>query len=133
MSNVSLRTFISQTPEQQREAWYDWFCRTSTLPYKTTVMTQRLRGFLKAAGDKIDLDTHYVWFKNNCPMVGRLYDDFRIAKLDNNNVVYNVVPATGFQRNFGHAELWMKVNGTFTNVIGEGKNFRDVKEFIKTN
>ena len=34
---------------------------------------------------KVDLETSYVWFKNNFPMTGPMYDDFRIADIENNN------------------------------------------------
>src|SRR3989339_672703 len=37
------------------------------------------------AGGKVDLETCYVWFKNNCPLNGPLYDDFRIADIETNN------------------------------------------------
>ena len=32
-------------------------------------------------GGKIDMGNSYVWFKNNCPLDGPLYDDFRIADM----------------------------------------------------
>ena len=132
MDKVSLRTFLTQTTEQQQVAWYDWFCRDSSLPHKTKILAQRVRGFVKAAGDKLDQDKHYVWFKNNCPLYGSLYDDFRIADIETNNTVYCVVPASGFDSKFGQAELWMvKEDGDFCNVLGDGKSYRDLKAYIK--
>jgi hypothetical protein len=41
-------------------------------------------------GGKVDLETSYVWFKNNCPLNGPLYDDFRIADIENNNNLFVV-------------------------------------------
>ena len=36
---------------------------------------------IKGGGIKVDLNNWYVWFKNNCPLNGPLYDDFRFADL----------------------------------------------------
>lgn len=132
MDRVSLRTFLAQTPEQQNDAWYDWFCRDTSLPYKTKVLTQRLRGLLKAAAGKIDLDKHYVFFKNNCPMNGSLYDDFRICNIATGEVVYCIVPSSGFTSRAGQAELWTNVNGEFMNVLPRGASFKDLKAWFKT-
>lgn len=132
MDNVSLRTFLTQTTEQQNKLWYDWFCRDSSLPGKTKILSQRVRGFVDAMGDKLNLDTHYVWFKNNCPCYGSLYDDFRIADITTGKVVYCVVPSTGHTATFGQAELWMEKDGQFCNVLGDGKNYRDLKAFVKS-
>jgi hypothetical protein len=41
-------------------------------------------------GGKVDLETSYVWFKNNCPLNGPLYDDFRIADMETNNNLFVV-------------------------------------------
>jgi hypothetical protein len=41
-------------------------------------------------GGKVDLETSYGWFKNNCPLNGPLYDDFRIADIENNNNLFVV-------------------------------------------
>lgn len=59
--------------------WYDWFCRDSSLAGKT----KRMGSIVKQVknGGKVDLDKMYVWFKNNCPLNGPLYDDFRFADI----------------------------------------------------
>jgi hypothetical protein len=44
---------------------------------------------IKVAG-KVDLETSYVWFKNNCPLNGPPFDDFRIADMETNNNLFVV-------------------------------------------
>ena len=68
--------------------WYDWFCRDSSLRNKTKRMGQIIKQF-KETG-KVDLDNTYVWFKNNCPLNGPLFDDFRITDIEDNSVIYTV-------------------------------------------
>lgn len=68
--------------------WYDWFCRTESLRNKTQRMG---RIILKVkSGGKINMDNWYVWFKNNCPMVGPLYDDFRFADRKTGDVQFTI-------------------------------------------
>lgn len=73
--------FDSVNTEVQCEAgWYDWFCKETSLKNKT----KRMGKIVKQVKDcgKVNLDTMYVWFKNNCPLQGPLYDDFRFASLE---------------------------------------------------
>ena len=65
---------------QIEAGWYDWFCKDNSLKNKTKRMGNIIKQ-LKPGG-KVDLENSYVWFKNNCPLVGNLYDDFRIADLE---------------------------------------------------
>ena len=70
---------------QCEAGWYDWFCKDSSLAGKT----QKLGSVVSQLRDsaKVNLDTMYVFFKNNCPM-GPLYDDFRICDLKEGSVLY---------------------------------------------
>ena len=76
------------TTTQIKAGWFDWFCRDSSLANKTVKMGNIIKQI--KAGGKVDLESSYVWFKNNCPLSGPLYDDFRIADIKNNNNLFVV-------------------------------------------
>ena len=97
-NEITLRTWIERfnkgdfdakdVATQIEAGWYDWFCMDSSLANKTKRMGNIIKQF-KYCG-KIDLDQHYVWFKNNYPLNGPLYDDFRIAEIQTNDTVFTV-------------------------------------------
>ena len=91
-----------------KESWcftfYDWFCKDSSLERKSRSLFAKVKKFLKA-NPQIDTEKVYVFFKNNCPMNGPLYDDFRIC--DDESVIYTVIPKCGHS---GKAEIWGKGN-----------------------
>ena len=64
--------------------WYDWFCKDSSLANKTKKMGNIIKQV--KSGGKVNLKDWYVWFKNNCPLNGTLYDDCRFARLDTGDV-----------------------------------------------
>jgi len=103
--------------------FYDWFCRNSSLKNKAHRLFSNLKTFLKNRPD-IDLTKHYVFFKNNCPMVGRLYDDFRICDIESGDVVYTVTPRSGHS---SKAEIWGREND-FKKPISEANTFRGLFE-----
>jgi hypothetical protein len=106
------------------ESWcfnfYDWFCKDTSLERKSRSLFAKVKKFIKA-NPQIDTTEVYVFFKNNCPMVGPLYDDFRICTPD--RVVYTVTPKCGHS---GKAEIWgsennfegpLKVADTFSGLL----------------
>lgn len=96
--NISVREWIVRFNNGEFESkdfktqinagWYDWFCKDTSLGGKT----KRMGNIVKRIKDngKVDLDNCYVWFKNNCPLNGPLYDDFRFAKLDTGEVQFTI-------------------------------------------
>jgi hypothetical protein len=58
----------------------------------------------------IDIDKTYVFFKNNCPGYGSLYDDFRICDIESGDVIYTVAPSLGYPKRKGEAEIWGREN-----------------------
>ena len=103
--------------------FFDWFCKEDSLKSKATSLMPKVMKFVKFK--RIDLDTHYVWFKNNCPMNGSLYDDFRICDLETGDVIYTVIPKCGHRNNHGKAELWGKKNN-FEGPIRSAENWSDL-------
>ena len=81
--------------------FYDWFCKDSSLERKANILFPKVKKFI--ASTRVDILDTYVFFKNNCPMNGPLYDDFRIC--DENGVLFTVIPKCGHS---GKAEIWGK-------------------------
>jgi hypothetical protein len=112
-----------------KESWcfnfYDWFCKESSLQKKADTLFGQLKRFL-AANPSIDIDKHYVWFKNNCPVNGPLYDDFRIADIVTGDTMYTVTAKCGHS---GLAEAYSRANG-FNKPIATGKNFTEMLKNI---
>jgi hypothetical protein len=88
--------------------WYDWFCEDEELKERLDELFPKVAEI--ANSKKIDVDNTYVFFKNNCPMCGDLYDDFRFCDVKTGDVLYTVIPATGHTKNQGRAELWGNEN-----------------------
>ena len=89
IDNFNNGKYDSYMIKKQMEAgWYDWFCRNSSLRNKTYKLGRVIKQIKD--GGKVDLDKNYVLFKNNCPLNGPLFDDFRICSIETRNVQFTV-------------------------------------------
>ena len=121
------RDFESKKINIQCDAgWYDWFCKDTSLANKTITLTKKLKTIVSSK--KINQDKMYVFFKNNCPMAGSLYDDFRICNIETGDVVYTITPSCGRTATKGRAEVWGKEN-EFEKPLVSG-TWKDVKSFF---
>ena len=66
--------------------WYDWFCKDSSLAAKTEYLGKKVLSILDSK--KFNKTKSYVFFKNNCPCVGALYDQFSICDIETCDVLY---------------------------------------------
>lgn len=78
----------SDVKTQIKAGWYDWFRKDSSLMKKTAKMGSNIKQM--KAGGKVDLVNWYCWFKNNCPLNGPIYDDFRFASLETGDVMFTI-------------------------------------------
>ena len=88
--------------------FYDWFCKDESLRNKAVKLFNKFKKI--AESKKFNKDTSTLWFKNNCPIDGRLYDDFRISDIESGDVIYTVIPSSGFTKDKGKAEVWGREN-----------------------
>lgn len=127
IKNYEAGKYNSPLREVQCEAgWYDWFCKEASLYTKTKKLTNKLKKIMWSK--KINLEKNYVFFKNNCPCLGSLYDDFRICDLETDDVLYTVIPSSGVSSNKGNAEVWGKENN-FEKALVSGA-WKDVVKFF---
>ena len=100
--------------------FYDWFCKDKSLKPKSEKLFKMVKRWVKKRNT--DVDTTYVFFKNNCPMNGPLYDDFRICDRETGNVIYTITPRCGHS---GKAEVWGRHN-EFQGPLIVGESMNDI-------
>ena len=110
--------------EDGSHGFWDWFCSDKALAGKSRKLCGNARVITKLT-KKFDPKKVYVWFNNNCPCSGSLYDDLRIADLETHDVLYTIVPHDG---RTGLSEVWGSEND-FSKPLVEG-TWDDVKKFF---
>ncbi len=111
---------------QINAGWYDWFCKDESLANKTKALYTKLKQI--AGSKKIDKEKNYVFFKNNCPMDGSLYDDFRICDIATGNVIYTITPRSGHRSLKGIGEVYGAENG-FKGPLFSG-SWKQIKQWF---
>ena len=132
MSNMTIKEFIERfdrfefsdphTSVQIKAGWFDWFCNDKSLCNKTKSLGKKVKQI--ASSPKINVNTMYVLFKNNCPAHGPLYDSFSICDMESHDVLFWVTPKSGHT---GKAEVVAAPN--FGENVAEG-TWKDVKDYF---
>lgn len=102
--------------------FFDWFCKDTSLPNKAKVLFAKMKSLVRSG--KFDPTKCYVFFKNNCPCCGKLYDDFRICDLETGDVIYTVSPSNSV----GKADVW-GVDNDFEKPLVSG-SWREVRAWF---
>ena len=133
MANITIRKFNERFAKgdfdhpsvavQCDAGWFDWFCRDASLVNKTKVLGKKVAQISNSP--KVNVDGQYVFFKNNCPLSGPIYDDFRICDLESGDVIYTIVPKNPHSKK---AEVW-GVENLFEGPLVEG-TWSDVRRFF---
>lgn len=92
---------------QINAGWYDWFCKDDKLQKKTMKLGKKLKSLLPTK--LFNPDNTYVFFKNNCPVVGKLYDSFSICEISTGDVVFWVAPHCGYSRSYNKLPVVVNV------------------------
>lgn len=128
-SRFSNGDFNAHSTRVQIEAgWYDWFCRASALRNKTMTLGCKVCDI--KTSKRFDADKAYVFFKNNCPMVGKLYDQFSICDIKTGDVLFCVQHLEKGSHGCDHAhwELY-DANVSFKEPVVNG-TWREVKKYF---
>ena len=100
--------------------FYDWFCKDTALKTKADKLFKQAKRWVKFRNT--DTEKVYVFFKNNCPAFGPLYDDFRICDIETSDVIWTITPKCGHS---SKAEVWGRQND-FNGPITVGQNMNEI-------
>jgi hypothetical protein len=111
---------------QIKAGWYDWFCKDYMLPGKTHSLYKKVISIAKSK--KFDPDKVYIFFKNNCPVNGKLYDSFSICSMRTGEVLFWITPKQGHSCYDCEAQVCGPENG-FGEPLAKG-NWQDIETFF---
>lgn len=105
--NITINEFLADpvgTTKDEYFGFFDWFCRERGLMSRMLKLKGRIAYLVKMG--VIDGDKNYVILKNNCPLDGELYDDFRVIDIETDEMVCGLAPSLGYNSRKGVCEFW---------------------------
>ncbi len=103
--------------------WHDWFCKDSSLATRLQKLGKKVIQIAK--GSKFNNDEHYVFFKNNCPMIGGTYDSFSICDMESGDVQFHIAMPNSRSKTY---EVYGEAND-FNEALVEG-DWNTVKKWF---
>ena len=104
--------------------------------FKATIKLVNEIGFASSSVSKIAKEanvspsTIYVFFKNNCPFDGELYDDFRVCDMETGEMICGLAPSLGYTHAKGKCEFWkFDKDGKLMEFMFE--NYKTFKNAVK--
>lgn len=105
--------------------FYDWFCKDTSLAAKARGLDTKLKMIIASPRFNVDVNTWRCYYKNNCPMTGRLYDFIGISP-NGDGEFFVITPKSGHYSHNGKGSVWSSVH----HEIFEG-TWKEIKEWIK--
>ena len=113
---------------QIEAGWYDWFCRDSALYRKTEKLGKKVVSIKDSK--RFDAEKSYVFFKNNCPFVGPLYDQFSICDLETGDVLFCCQHLEKGSHGCDHAHWEIYDRNAGFNIPVINGTWKDVKNYF---
>ena len=101
--------------------FYDWFCKDTSLEAKGKSLMAKVIKLIGSGRVNINAAETYVFFANNCPVSGPLYDSFSIADKDGGVILW----ATAKSGHTGKAEINF-FRGDRKGQVIESESFREL-------
>lgn len=96
--------------------WHDWFCKDQSLFTRLKKMVPMIR--MVAESRLLGPQPQYVFFKNNCPLDGKLYDSFSVCNISDSAVQWWIAAKMGYTRQ-PYAQICYRGRGFKINLIEE--------------
>ena len=86
---------IQNDPNCVGDLFYDWFCSTKSLNKRAISLLKKVNFIVETLN--LDKSKIKVIMKNNCPLIGDLYDSFWIENIETEKNIW-VAPKLGYQK-----------------------------------